>query len=159
MKFILCSVFLAHGAAVYAICATPALGLVGSIQAKTPAINLFPSDQINTPLAQKKQKAQASSKQGVGVIKRMAQKVSPCGQGYEQGWRVTGHIDLSVPVTCTVHIKINGKGTIFDWTVTPQLPLDVYKLLDRQMHQLKFRWIGTTPPPDQTVFEKKFVVY
>jgi hypothetical protein len=167
MKLILWSVFLAHGAVVYTVCA-PLAGGVWQVPNNLDICVIPVVREAGRPgspaTSQNKKKQPVSSMHLLNSTKRSKIPVCPLrGQPGRHtslscyGWQIVGDLSLNTNRDTTIHFTIDALGHITKITVTP-FTANAYRMVYAQLKQIRFTWRGPTLPPISTTFEKKICI-
>lgn len=177
MKFILCSVFFAHGAVVYTVC-PPFSGGVCQVPNKN-RINKLDICVIPVVSEGRRPKSHASSHNKkklpvpsmhllnsskrhevpICVLRRKQEQhnnLSYCcaPTKTQHGWQMDKDLFVDVSHNTKIRFTINVNGHIEKVMVNPFIS-SVYQKVCDQLQQIHFTWHGTSPPPAHTIFEKR----
>ncbi len=163
MKLILCSVFLAHGAVVYTVCA-PLSGGVYQAPQHACELNVIvdkgTSDRgsiscnttVNSRSHSKHRKNTITN--GTSVARYALAKNDRAGQN---GWQMSSDLSISTTRDIVIHFTVDAQGQVKNVTVTP-FTSTAYQAICDQINQIRFTWRSSSAPPDSTRFEKKICV-
>lgn len=167
MKLILCSVFLAHGAVVYTVCAPVSGGLYQAPKQGGALTVILGNHEAcdQGPLKCVKVQKEKDSHKTSDIKQKQRNRFSVSGasgiakddggsSGITGWWQIDGDLSLKTERDITIHFTIDTRGNIQTVTVAP-FTSDVYGKIFDQLKQIHFTWRGTISPPALTTFEKK----
>lgn len=163
MKFILCSVFLAHGAVVYTACTPVFFGLC---QAPTQnymnnltvcVVPVLPGKCRPAPRASSRAKKIHPIPFRIQPAQRRNSSSHCIPTKTQDGWQMVGDFHVNTPHDITIHFSIDTRGRITHITVSP-FTAAIYQELCNQLKHIHFTWHGPSSPPTQTMFEKKICI-
>lgn len=164
MKFILLSVFLAHGAAVYTVCTPVSRWLYQPKKqdhvcefAILTGGNKEASDQGDTSPNTARSSYLNTKRHTTKIINESSTKgCAPAQNGRftQDGWQMIGNLSINTTYNISIRFTIDSRGYIENVTVLPFTPC-IYQTVCDQLNQIHFVWHGTSPPPTYTKFEKK----
>ena len=171
MKLILCSVFLAHGAVVYTVCAPITGGLyLTSKEDCSCTLNIIldkseASDRGPIDCTEVKTKKKSQAINNIKCEQRNRSSIASCtlaeddksSRGRINGWQMNGDLSLKTDRNSTIYFTIDARGNIKNIAITPFTSV-VYKEVCNQLKQIHFLWRGTSIPPAYTTFKKEICI-
>lgn len=165
MKLILCSVFLAHGAVVYTVCAPVSGGgcrvpnnldiCVISVASKGRKPGSHATSRPKKKSHQFDKSFQFS--QATGGPGQTAYAIFRDDTTAQNGWQMSNDLSISTTRDITIHFTIDAQGQVNNITIVP-FTSTTYQAVCNQLNQIHFIWRGAYPPPISTLFEKKICV-
>ena len=170
MKFILCSVCLAHGAVVYTVLTPFSVGLYQDTSQQNCELHVV-LDKGNSEEIKKKQQTITTTKDNptkYSEFKRFQEKnrgsqsddLSSSGNQFtgkasqQDGWQMEGDFSIYPPHDITIHFTVDAQSRISNVQITP-FSSTLHSLVCEQLKHIKFIWRSPSPPPTNTTFEKK----